>query len=125
MMMAFLPPISSEHGLKVRAATCPIVRPTSLDPVKETARTSACSTIGAPASGPKPVTTFTTPLGRPASISALTRLSAESGVSSAGLITHVLPHTRAGSNFQEGIAMGKFHGLIIPHTPWGTRTDVA
>ena len=49
----------------------------------------------------------------------------ESGVSSAGLITHVLPHTSAGNNFHDGIAMGKFHGLIMPQTPMGIRTDIA
>src|SRR5712671_5995389 len=107
-MMAFFPPISREHGLKLRAAVSPTIRPTSLDPVNEIAWTLACSPIGAPTSGPNPVTTFTTPLGSPASVSALSRLSVESGVSSAGLITHVLPQTRAGRSFQEGIAMGKF-----------------
>src|SRR6185437_14058416 len=124
-MMAFLPPISSEHGLKLRAAVSPTMRPTSLDPVNEIACTLACSAIGAPASGPNPVTTLTTPLGSPASVSALSRLSVESGVSSAGLITHVLPQTKAGKSFHEGMAMGKFHGAIIPQTPMGMRTAIA
>ena len=40
-------------------------------------------------------------------------------------MTTVLPQTRAGINFQEGIAMGKFHGVIKPHTPTGCRTHIA
>src|SRR6476646_3806581 len=102
-----------------------MVRPTALDPVKETARTSGCSSIGAPASPPNPVTMFTTPLGTPASTSVRTRLKVDSGVSCAGLITQVLPQTRAGSSFQDGIAMGKFHGVIIAQTPRGCRMAMA
>src|SRR6266700_1127933 len=125
MMMAFFPPISSEQGLNERAAVSPTTRPTSLDPVNEMARTSGCSAMGAPASGPNPVTIFTTPFGRPASVKVLTRFNVESGVSSAGLITQVLPQTRAGNSFHEGMAMGKFHGAIIPQTPIGMRTAMA
>ena len=58
-------------------------------------------------------------------MSACTRLMVESGVSSAGLMTQVLPQTRAGNSFHEGMAMGKFHGAIMPHTPMGMRTDMA
>ena len=46
----------------------------------------------------------------------------ESGVSSAGLMTQVLPQTSAGKSFHEGMAMGKFHGVIMPQTPTGMRT---
>lgn len=28
-------------------------------------------------------------------------------------------------SFQAGIAMGKFHGVMIAHTPTGMRTDMA
>src|SRR5436853_2547079 len=101
------------------------MRPTSLEPVKEMARTSGLQSIGAPASGPNPVTILTTPFGRPASIRARTRLMVERGVSSAGLMTQVFPQTRAGKIFHEGIAIGKFQGVIIPHTPTGMRTDMA
>src|ERR1700689_1542870 len=111
-IMGFLPPSSSEQCLKLLAAICPMMRPTADDPVKETARTSACSASGVPTSGPYPVTMLTTPLGMPASVNARTRLNVESGVSCAGLITHVLPQTTAGSSFQEEMAMGKFHGVI-------------
>ena len=49
----------------------------------------------------------------------------ESGVSSAGLMTQVLPQTSAGRSFHEGMAMGKFQGAIMPQTPTGMRTDMA
>ena len=66
-----------------------------------------------------------TPWGRPASLRARTRLKVESGVSCAGLMTQVLPQTIAGSNFQEEIAIGKFQGVIMPHTPMGCRIAMA
>jgi hypothetical protein len=40
-------------------------------------------------------------------------------VSGAGLITTVLPTISAGKIFQEGMAIGKFQGVIKPHTPSG------
>ena len=67
---------------------------------------------------------LTTPAGNPASSRTLTRLTTESGVSVAGLITTVLPSTSAGIIFQEGIAMGKFQGVMRPATPTGMRTDI-
>ena len=68
---------------------------------------------------------FTTPAGIPPSVSACTKLNVDSGVSCAGLITAVLPATRAGNSFHDGIAIGKFHGVIIAHTPSGWRTAMA
>ena len=61
----------------------------------------------------------------PASSRILTKLSAESGVSVAGLKTTVLPQTSAGMIFHDGIAIGKFHGVMIAQTPSGWRTDIA
>src|SRR6266496_286673 len=124
-IMGFLPPSSSEQCLKLLAAVVPIIRPTADEPVNEIARTSGCYSRGAPVSGPKPVTILMTPLGSPASASTRTRLKVERGVSWAGLITQVFPHTIAGNSFQEGIAMGKFQGAIMPQTPIGVRTAIA
>ncbi len=45
-------------------------------------------------------------------------------MSSAGFSTTVLPQTSAGASFQDGIAIGKFQGVIAPTTPIGTRTDM-
>ena len=55
----------------------------------------------------------------------MTKLTADSGVSDAGLRTTVLPQTSAGMIFHDGIAIGKFHGVIRPQTPSGWRTDIA
>ena len=68
---------------------------------------------------------LTTPLGSPASTRARTKLKTDSGVSCAGLITQVLPATMAGNSFHEGIAMGKFQGVIITQEPSGCRTAMA
>src|SRR5205823_13454491 len=124
-IMGFLPPSSSEQCLKLLAAVVPTIRPTAVEPVSETARTSGCSSSGPPTSDPKPDTTLITPRGTPASLRVRARLKVESGVSCAGLITQVLPQTIAGNSFHDGIAMGKFHGVIIPQTPRGWRTAMA
>src|SRR4029077_4215849 len=116
---------SNEQCLKLLAAVVPTIRPTAVEPVSEMARTSGCSINGPPTCGPKPETMLITPLGMPASASTRTRLNVESGVSCAGLITQVLPQTIAGSSFHAGIAMGKFHGVIMPQTPMGWRTAMA
>src|SRR6266571_4754204 len=124
-IIGFFPPSSSEQCLKLFAAVSPTMRPTAVEPVRETARTSGCSDKGPPTVDPKPLTILTTPLGRPASASVRTKLKTESGVSCAGLMTQVLPTTTAGNNFQEGIAIGKFQGVIMAQTPRGWRTAMA
>ena len=47
--------------------------------------------------------------------------SAHSGACSDGLSTIPLPASSAGKHFHDGIATGKFHGVIIPTTPTGWR----
>ena len=59
----------------------------------------------------------------PTSWQTLTRWYAESGASLDGLIITLFPHTSAGISFQDGIAIGKFQGVIRPQTPSGTRID--
>ena len=71
---------------------------------------------------PAPVDDVDDAGGTPASISSSTKRSPSAGVSVAGLKTTVLPQTSAGSIFQLGIAIGKFHGVITPTTPIGWRT---
>src|SRR5436853_7101476 len=100
------------------------MRPTVVDPVKDTTFTASCLQRTSPTSGP-PVTMFTTPPGTPASSSTLTKFTAESGVRDEGLKTTVLPQTSAGMIFHEGIAIGKFHGVMTPQTPIDWRTDIA
>ena len=40
---------------------------------------------------------------------------------SAGFSTTVLPQARAGATFQEAMLRGKFHGVMRPTTPSGSR----
>src|ERR1035437_9913458 len=101
------------------------MRPTSVEPVKLTRSTSELTKIGAPAPGPSPNTTFRTPGGSPASARTCTRLYVESGVSSAGFSTTVFPQISAGIAFHDGIAIGKFQGVISPATPTEARTAIA
>src|SRR5689334_22856213 len=118
-MITFLPPISRCTFLNDGADFSETVRPTSVDPVNETTRTSSLIDRASPTSPPPPVTRLTTPLGTPASSRMRTKLSAESGVKVAGLKTTVLPQTSAGMIFQDGIAIGKFQGVITAQTPSG------
>ena len=120
-----MPPISRWTFLNVGAHAWLMRRPVSVEPVNEMTLTSGCASSGAPAPGPSPSTRFRTPLGRPASTSACTKLIPEAGASSAGLKTTVLPQTSAGRIFHDGTAIGKFQAVIIPHTPIGWRKDIA
>src|SRR5918994_1051844 len=123
-MMTFLPPISRWTFLKELAQVWFTRRPTAVEPVNDTTETSLCVDSNVPTSAP-PVTRLTTPGGTPASSSTLTKFTADSGVSVAGLNTTVLPHTSAGTIFHDGMAIGKFHGVMTEHTPIGWRTDIA
>src|SRR6202011_5047334 len=99
--------------------------PVAVEPVKLMTGTSLCFASGAPVPGPSPFTRFRTPGGKPASANTSTRWYEESGVSSAGLSTTVFPQTNAGIAFHDGIAIGKFHGVISPQTPIDCRTLMA
>ena len=96
-------------------------RPTSVEPVKPIFATSGCSTSRWPTIEPLPTTTLSTPSGIPASSASSARRRAESGVSSAGLSTTVLPQASAGPSFHDEMLSGKFHGTISPTTPSGSR----
>ena len=50
--------------------------------------------------------------------------AAHHGVSGAGLRTTVLPAAKAGPTLARLIWCGKFHGVIAPTTPYGSRTIV-
>jgi hypothetical protein len=121
----FLPPSSSETRLSRRAARWAISLPVVEEPVNEMIETSGLSTMASPTSPPLPVTRLTTPGGKPASAINSTSSVAQCGVSDDGLNTTVLPVTRAGIVFQHGIAIGKFHGVMIPATPSGWRMLIA
>src|SRR5450756_875585 len=116
-MIGFLPPISRWTCLNVGAHASLIVCPTAVEPVNETTLTRGSLRSGMPTFEPLPVTTLKTPGVRPASSRARAKFTTESGVSVAGLMTTVLPHTRAAVVFQAGIAIGKFHGVMKAQTP--------
>ena len=105
--------------LSARPALAPISRPTAVDPVKAILSTSSWSTSAAPVS-PSPVITFSTPAGRPASSASSPSRRAVIGVCSAGLSTTVQPAASAGPSFHADIRIGKFQGMIWPHTPTGS-----
>src|SRR5262249_34159749 len=78
------------------------------EPVKPTCATSGCPISRLPATEPFPGSTLTTPSGIPASSASSPSRSAESGVTSAGLRTTVLPQASAGPSFQLAMLSGKF-----------------
>jgi hypothetical protein len=65
---------------------------------------------------------LTTPSGSPASWSSSPRRSADRGVCSAGLSTTVQPQASTGPSVHAAISSGKFHGMIWPTTPTGSRS---
>lgn len=68
------------------------------------------------------MTTFRTPSGRPASASTSARNSPhETGASSLGFITTVLPIARGMAMERMPRMKGAFHGEIAAMTPSGTR----
>ena len=104
------------------AAVRMISLPTAVEPVKEILSTAGWATSARPAVSPKPGTMLTTPSGRPASRQSWPSQSPLSGVSSATFTTTVLPQASAGATFQATIRSGKFHGVMMPQTPYGSRS---
>src|SRR3712207_3956486 len=95
--------------------------PTAVEPVNERPLTRGSVTSVSPTVPPDPVTMLRTPSGSPASARMRTRPAAFREASVAGLITMVLPQIRAGAIFHDGIASGKFHGVMRATTPRGSR----
>src|SRR5688572_33032045 len=121
-MIAFLPPISSETFLLYLPAAAAIARPVAVEPVNESTRTPGCSTSALPTSAPGAMIRLKTPGGKPASSNTFTNAAEMAGVSGEGFQMIVFPATNAGKIFHEGTAIGKFHGVISPTTPAGSRT---
>jgi hypothetical protein len=119
------PPSSIEALTTLSAQACSRSRPTSVDPVNESFRTSGRSIIFA-TSGPvgTGVTRFTTPFGTPTRRSTSTTYAAVNGVSLAGLRIVVHPAASAGASFLVAMAAGKFHGVISSETPIGCRSTM-
>ncbi len=119
-MTGDLPPSSSDTRVMWSTAARCTRLPTSVDPVNAILLTPGCEASAAPAVGPRPVTTFTTPGGIPASSTSSPKRNALRGVSSAGFSTTVHPAASAGPIFQAAISSGKFQGMIAPTTPTGS-----
>ena len=104
-------------------AHCAIrMRPTAVEPVNESLRTTGLAHSTWPTAidcSLSQVTTLTTPGGKPARCASSANASAVSGVCSAGLMTIVQPAAIAGATLRVIIAIGKFHGVIAAHTPIG------
>ncbi len=97
-----------------------IALPTSVEPVKQTLRTSGWVTKRWPTIEPLPGSTVNTSSGSPASRASSASRIAVIGVSSAGLSTTVLPAASAGAKPQPAIGIGKFHGTMTLTTPSGS-----
>src|SRR6266480_4425797 len=69
-------------------------------------------TSASPTSGPRPVTTLTTPLGISASMMSSASSSIDAEVNSEGLMTAVQPAASAGASFQLVSVRGEFHGEL-------------
>src|SRR5712671_2205680 len=117
----FFPPISSWYLTPLSTQARAIAFPVATDPVNEIPLTPLTLQSAAPASRP-PCTRLNTPGGRPISCNTSVSSCAVQGECSDGLKTTVLPYTNAGAAFHNGIATGKFHGVINPVTPRLTRS---
>ena len=71
--------------------------PARVEPVKEIMSTSGWLTMASPISGPKPVTRFSTPAGRPAASATSASTKALNGATSEGFSTTVQPAASAGA----------------------------
>src|SRR5215212_4727817 len=75
-----------------------------------------------PTTLPRPGTTLSTPAGRPHSFAYSANFSNDSDVLDAGLMTTAFPHASAGAIFHTASISGKFHGVMAPTTPTGSRS---
>src|SRR5258708_5003455 len=119
-MNGAFPPNSRESFLTVSALCRISVRPTSVEPVNVTLRTSGFDVISPPISRELPVSTLNTPGGTPARSPSTARAKAEKGVARAGFVIIGQPAARAGPSFRVIIAAGKFQGVTAAQTPIGS-----
>ncbi len=121
MMLGALLPNSRDSRFRLPAEAWTMPRPTSVDPVKAILFTPRCAAKVAPITEPRPVSTLTTPGGKPASSISSPRRTTASDASCAGLKTTVLPHASAGLIFCRVWMRGKFQGMMMVTTPNGSR----
>ena len=96
------------------------VRPTSVEPVKDSLRVRGSLMSGSmTAPEERAVMTLSTPPGSPTSSRICASMIIESGVCLAGLTTIVHPAAIAGPILRVPMASGKFHGVMNTHGPTG------
>jgi hypothetical protein len=115
------PPSSRVVCFTFSAAARAISLPVAVDPVKVILSTPRWDARAAPVVVPRPVMTFTTPAGNPASATSRARCSTEQLASSEGFSTMVHPAASAGASFQTASISGTFQGMMAPTTPNGSR----
>lgn len=115
------PPSSTVDFANRRAVATEMMRPTSVPPVNTTLSTKRCSARPAPATGPRPGITFSTPGGIPASRARSPTSSAVSGVCSEGLSTTLFPVANAGATLFDAIISGWLNDDNVATTPSGKR----
>src|SRR5262249_18007462 len=114
------PPSSSETFFTVPAHWAISFLPTAVEPVNENLRTSGWVVSTSPTAwAAVDGTTLNTPAGTPARSASSASASADSGVSSDGLITNGQPAASAGAALRVIMALGKFQGVIAATTPTG------
>ena len=119
-ILGLFPPSSRDTLFRVSEAARMMDLPVVVSPVKATLSVSGCWARAVPTVSPGPVTMFSTPSGRPASMISSPRRRQVRVVNLEGLSTTVLPQARAGPSFQAAIRRGKFQGMICPTTPTGS-----
>lgn len=97
---------------------CPCSLPTLVEPVKLIFLTSGFVASSIDASRSLVGMTCRTSFGTPASSSNFAKVRA---VSLGGLMTTAQPAASAGATFRVIMAAGKFHGVMMPQTPTGSR----
>ncbi len=103
----------------------PIRRPTAVEPVKPTFCTRPCSSTVSSASyvvTPSATTVTRTSAGTPPAWNSEVSAWAIAGETSAGFHTTLLPHSSAGTRYQDGTAAGKFPAVMISAVPTGAGT---
>ncbi len=93
-------------------------------PVKATRDTRGWLVRRLPQGSPKPVSTDTTPLGKPAISTRRANSSSGAGPSSEALSTTVQPAASAGPSFTADRNSCEFQGTIAATTPIGSRRSV-
>src|SRR6478752_3333598 len=116
-----LPPSSRVILLMLATAAWATLAPVGVDPVNATLSTPLWEASASPVERSHPVTTLSTPAGRPASVSTSANATVEAGECSDGLTTQVQPAASSGASLNVNSNSGLFHGVIAPTTPTGSR----